>query len=193
MAPESPGSSKKGYSMIILMGLAGAGKGTQAKMLVEKYGYSLISTGDLLRTYASDEQKQRMLQGVLLRDDEIYDMIGKALDAVPDTSKCIIDGTPRSIPQADWLLAQAAQGRFTIDAVVHLEISEDVVRRRLLDRARPDDTDAGISKRFEEYHRATQPILEYLAQKGIPVYNVDGDQAPEAVHADIVANISPEQ
>lgn len=173
--------------MIILMGLAGAGKGTQAKMLVEENGYSLISTGDLLREYATEDQKRRMHQGVLLEDAEIYEMIGKALDRVPDLTKCLIDGTPRSVPQADWLLEQVEAGRFTIDAVLHLEIAEDVVRQRLLERGRTDDTEESIAKRFAEYHRATEPILDYLKNKGIPVFRINGDQAPEAVHADIVA------
>ncbi len=172
--------------MIVIMGLAGAGKGTQAKMLVEENNYSLISTGDLLRQYATDDQKQRMHQGILLRDDEIYEMIGKALAEVPDLKKCLIDGTPRSIPQADWLLEQVQAGRFTIDAVLHLEIAESVVRARLLQRGRTDDTEDSISKRFAEYHRATEPILGYLSSKGVPVFRINGDQSPEAVHADIV-------
>ncbi len=168
------------------MGLAGAGKGTQAKLLVEKDGYALVSTGDVLRSLASDDQKKRMLSGVLLSDDEIFDLIGKAIQQVPDPKKCLIDGTPRSIPQADWLLDQAKKQGFSIDAVLHLEIKEEVVRRRLLQRGRTDDTDASITKRFQEYYRATQPLLNYLKQKNIPVYSINGDQTEAAVHQDIV-------
>lgn len=172
--------------MILIMGLAGAGKGTQAKMLVDKNNYSLISTGDLLRQYATEDQKRRMREGVLLRDEEIYEMIGRALQMVPDLKKCLIDGTPRSIPQAEWLLEQVKAGRFTIDAVLHLEIPEEVVRKRLLERGRTDDTDAGITKRFEEYHRGTEPLLGFLQQQGIPLYRINGDQAPDSVHEDII-------
>ena len=175
--------------MIIIMGLAGAGKGTQAKMLVEKDGYSLISTGDLLRTYATEDQKRRMHEGVLLEDSEIFAMIREALKTVPDLSKCLIDGTPRSIPQADWLLKQVDAGRFTIDGVIHLEINEAVVRKRLLARGRTDDTEDSITRRFQEYHRATEPLLDYLSQKNIPIYRIQGDQAPDAVHADIVKSL----
>lgn len=173
--------------MIIIMGLAGAGKGTQAKLLVDKDGYALVSTGDVLRSFASEDQKKRMLSGVLLSDEEIFDLIGKAIREVPDLKKCLIDGTPRSIPQADWLLEQADKQGFTIDAVLHLEIKEDVVRKRLLERGRTDDTEASITKRFQEYYRATQPLLDYLKQKNIPVYSINGDQTEEAVHHDIVA------
>lgn len=172
--------------MIIIMGLAGAGKGTQAKMLVEDEGYSLISTGDLLRTYASADQKERMAAGVLLKDEEIFEMIGRAMKEIPDLKKCLIDGTPRSIPQADWLLGKAKEEGFTVDAVVHLEISEEVVRKRLLGRGRTDDTDEIITKRFQEYYRATQPLLDYLKDKGLKVFSINGDQSVDKVHSDIV-------
>jgi len=143
-----------------------------------------------LRTYATDDQRSRMLDGFLLRDEEIYEMIGRALEAVPDREKCIIDGTPRSIPQADWLLDQVEQGKFTIDAVVHLSVDESVVRRRLISRGRSDDTDAGISKRLQEYYRSTQPILDYLESKKIPIYHINGDQEPTAVHEDILRTLT---
>lgn len=168
------------------MGLAGAGKGTQAKMLVEREGYSLISTGDLLRAYATEDQQRRMLAGELLEDDEIFAMIGQALKKVSDLQKCLLDGTPRTIPQADWLMDQAKQGHFDITAIIHFSIDEAVVRQRLLDRGRTDDTPAGIDKRFEEYRNATLPILKYFKDKNIPVYDVNGDQDPEAVYEDVV-------
>lgn len=172
------------------MGIAGAGKGTQAKMLVEKNGYSLVSTGDLLRAYATEDQHRRMLTGELLRDDEIYAMIGEALKKVPDLQHCVMDGTPRSIPQADWLLDQVKQGRFAISAVIHIAVKEEVVRDRLLGRGRSDDTDAGITKRFEEYRNNTLPIMDYLKERGLPVFEVDGDQDPDTVHEAILHCIS---
>jgi adenylate kinase len=175
--------------MIILMGIAGAGKGTQAKMLVEKNGYSLVSTGDLLRTYATEDQHRRMLSGELLRDEEIYDMIGKALKKVPDLQHCVLDGTPRSIPQADWLLDQVSKGHFKVTAVIHISVDEGVVRRRLLGRGRSDDTDAGIAKRFEEYRNNTLPILAHFKERDIPVFEVNGDQDPSTVHDEIVSCI----
>lgn len=89
--------------MIILMGIAGAGKGTQAKMLVDRDNYSIVATGDTFRKFATEEQRSRMLQGLLLQDEDIYEMLTKAFDAVPDLEKCILDGAPRSITQADWL------------------------------------------------------------------------------------------
>lgn len=175
--------------MIVLMGIAGAGKGTQAKMLVDRDNYSLVSTGDLLRTYASEDQHRRMLAGILLRDDEIFSMIGKALDKVPDLNKCVLDGTPRSIAQADWLLEQVKEGHFEIRAVVHIAVDENIVRQRLIGRGRSDDTEAGIAKRFEEYRSNTLPILDYLKGHGIKVCEVDGNQAPDQVHQAVLGCI----
>jgi adenylate kinase len=171
------------------MGLAGAGKGTQANLLVERQGYALISTGDLLRQYATDEQKQRMQAGILLEDQEIFGMISQALDKVPDLSRCLIDGTPRSIPQADWLLQEADQRQAALEAVIHLDIPEAVVRQRLLARGRLDDTEAAITKRFQEYHRSTEPLLQHLAAKGVPIRRINGDQPAENVYSDIVQSL----
>ncbi len=178
--------------MIIMMGLAGAGKGTQAQMLVDKNNYSLISTGEMLRTFATEDQKKRMHEGVLLRDDEIFTMIGEAIKTVTDLKKCILDGTPRSIPQAEWLVSQAAHGKFSLDAVIHLGIDEAVVRKRLLARARTDDTESSITKRFEEYHRATEPLLDYLEQQGVAVHHINGDQPTGTVHQDILKALQME-
>jgi adenylate kinase len=127
-----------------------------------------------------------MLTGVLLEDDEIYSLIKEAIDRVTDQKKCLLDGTPRSIPQAQWLMQQVERGSLTIDAVLHLEVNEAVVRGRLLSRGRPDDTEEGITKRFEEYRRATLPIVEYFKQKKVPVFPINADQPAEAVHHDIV-------
>lgn len=165
------------------MGIAGAGKGTQAKMLVDRDGYSIVATGDTFRKFATEEQRSRMLQGLLLQDEDIYEMLNKAFDTVSDLEKCILDGAPRSIPQADWLLRQS---RLDIKAVVHINVDEDVVRRRLLSRARSDDTESGISKRFEEYRNNTLPILKHLKARGIKVFEVDGNQEPNKVHQEIL-------
>lgn len=171
--------------MIILMGIVGAGKGTQAKLLADHSGYEPISTGELLRKYASEDQHRRMLAGELLGDEEIIAMVDKVLDEVKDPSRCMLDGFPRSVRQTEWLLGEFEKGRFDLTAFLHLIVSEEVVRERMLNRGRPDDTPETITKRFQEYHTVTEPVLEYLKQRGTKVYDVDGDQEPEAVHQDV--------
>lgn len=171
--------------MIILMGIVGAGKGTQAKLLADHTGYEPISTGELLRKYATEDQHRRMLAGELLGDEEIIAMVDKVLDEVEDPSKCMLDGFPRSVSQTEWLLEQLEQGRFELTAFIHLIVSEEVVRERMMHRGRPDDTPETITKRFLEYHTVTEPVLAYLEQRDVKVYDVDGDQEPEAVHQDV--------
>ncbi len=175
--------------MIILMGIVGAGKGTQAQMLAEHSGFQAISTGDLLRKYATEEQHRRMLAGELLDDDEIIDMVDQVLTNAKDPAKCLLDGFPRSVKQTQWLLDQIKSGRFKLTEIIHLIVSEEVVRKRMLARGRPDDTEQTISRRFQEYHNITEPILEYMEQQNIKVVDIDGDQEPEAVHRDVVRAI----
>lgn len=179
--------------MIILMGLAGAGKGTQAKMLSEdKFGWTAISTGDLLRAFATEDQKHRMLAGDLISDDEIIDMVDRRLHELPRLDKVLFDGFPRSAKQAEWVLQQVAAGRMPKPIVLHMYIDEAVVRTRLIERARADDTEEGINRRFEEYRNATEPVIEYLEENGINVHEIDADQTPENVHADIVKCLNPQ-
>ncbi|HUC89919.1 MAG TPA: nucleoside monophosphate kinase [Patescibacteria group bacterium] len=175
--------------MIILMGIVGAGKGTQAQMLADHSGFKAISTGDLLRKYATEEQHRRMLAGELLDDDEIIEMVDKVLTNEEDPAKCLLDGFPRSVKQTKWLMEQIRLGRFKLTEILHLIVSEDIVRKRMLARGRPDDTEETIAKRFQEYHSITEPILEYMEQQKIKVVDIDGDQEPEAVHRDVVRAI----
>ncbi|MES2970945.1 MAG: nucleoside monophosphate kinase [Patescibacteria group bacterium] len=172
--------------MILLMGIAGAGKGTQSKLLSDKDGFNIVSTGDLLRVYGSDNQHRRMHKGEILGDQEVTDLLERALSEIPDQNNVILDGYPRRISQAQWLLDQQKEGRFQISCVIHLVASHEAVRARLLERSRPDDHDDGIEQRFSEYERDTVPILDYLAGAGVKVNEVNAEQPVESVHAEIV-------
>lgn len=172
--------------MILLMGIAGSGKGTQGKLLAEKEGFHVISTGDLLREFGSEAQHARMLKGEILGDEEVTDLLDQALSKLPDQNNVILDGYPRRISQADWLLDQQKKGRFTVETVVHLMASREAVKGRLQQRGRVDDHDAGIEQRFSEYERDTVPILTHLAEAGVPVKAVDGERSVDEVHADII-------
>src|SRR5438132_766473 len=119
--------------MILLMGIAGSGKGTQSKLLAEKDGFDVISTGELLRLYGSDDQHARMLKGEILEDAEVTALLDQALLKVSDQNNIILDGYPRRISQAKWLLDQQKDGRFVIASVVHLVASKAAVRARLLE------------------------------------------------------------
>lgn len=173
--------------MILLMGIAGSGKGTQGKLLAQARGYHVLSTGDLLRSYGSEEQHARMHRGELISDEEVTDLLDQALSNLDDQNKTILDGYPRSVAQSKWLLAQAAAGRFEVQFVLHLEASREAVKARIQNRARADDHEKAIEARFNEYEQATVPILDYYRHHDIEVIEVNGEQPIETVHQEILA------
>lgn len=173
--------------MILLMGIAGSGKGTQGKLLAATQGYHVLSTGELLRSYGSEEQIARIQTGQLTSDEEVTALLDTALINLEDQNKTILDGYPRSVTQSKWLLGQAASGRFTIQYVLHLQASRAAVKARMQTRARADDHDDAIEFRFNEYEQTTVPILAYYREHGIEVIEVNGEQPIEDVHTQIIA------
>lgn len=173
--------------MIVLMGVAGAGKSMQGRLLSDEMGYAWVSTGEILRVLITGKRRQEMLQGKLLHDYEVIEILDKIFDLVDVRQQFILDGFPRTVPQADWLMSQSDKERFSLDAVVHLAANEEVVRKRLMSRGRIDDNDDAIKERFTEYQSVTLPILEHFEKEGVPVYTVDASQTPKEVHDQIVA------
>lgn len=175
--------------MIILMGVAGAGKSMQGRLFADEYGFAWVSTGELLRVLVTGKRRHEMLEGKLLSDEEMTNILDKVFELVDTTEEFVIDGFPRTIPQAEWLMEQAAHGRFDVAAVFNLVASHDIVRERLRARGRMDDTDSAIALRFEEYERVTLPIVDIFKQHGIPVYDVDASREPQEVHDELVAHV----
>jgi adenylate kinase len=179
--------------MILLMGIAGSGKGTQGKMLADKYSLHLISMGDVLRMYVTGDQRQRMLAGDLLDDTEIIAIVDKVLSSIPDNETVLLDGFPRTIPQAEWLIKQVEAERFRLDVAFHLQASREAVKERLIGRARIDDTDSAIEARFNEYERSTMPLLEWLTRHSIKVINVNAERSVEEVNKDLAHYLEDSQ
>jgi adenylate kinase len=172
--------------MILLMGIAGSGKGTQGKMLSDQHQFHLISMGDVLRMYITGKQRQRMLKGELLDDSEIIDIVDKLLSTIPSSEEVILDGFPRTIPQAEWLVDQVKAGRFKLSVALHLVASREAVKERLLKRARIDDIEDSIEARFDEYERSTLPLIEQLEKNGVKVINVNAQRPVEEVNKELV-------
>jgi adenylate kinase len=172
--------------MIILMGVAGSGKSMQGRLLADEYGYAWISTGEILRVLITGKRRHEMLRGKLLSDEEVINVMDKVLDLIDTKQQFVLDGFPRSVVQADWLVEQTKKNRFVLTAVVHLRASEEVVRKRLMHRGRVDDNEAAIAERLKEYQSVTVPIIEHFKQDGIPVYDIEAAQDPHAVHAQIL-------
>jgi len=176
--------------MILLMGVAGSGKSTQGHQLADEYGYAYVSTGEIFRVLITGRRRNEMLEGKLLSDGEVIKVIDKVLELIDTKEQFILDGFPRTKPQVDWLLDQVESGRFVLPTVVNLEISEQVVRKRLQKRGRLDDSEEAISHRFEQYQEVTRPILDYMKEKHITIYDIDANAEPQAVHERILQVIT---
>jgi adenylate kinase len=167
------------------MGMPGSGKGTQGKILADRHGFHLISMGELVRLYVTGERRKQMLAGTLLDDTEIIAIIDKVLLSIKDDENCILDGFPRTIPQAEWLLEQVKQGRFTLTKVFQLVASREAVVNRLSHRGRMDDDQNVITERLKEYDRLTQPLINWFDKNDVAVIDVNAEREVEAVNDDL--------
>lgn len=138
----------------------------------------------------SGERRKDMLAGKLLDDKEIIALVQRIFNVVDTKHEFILDGFPRTVAQADWLLNQVKHGQLKISAVVHLKATEDAVRQRLLKRGRQDDTSSAIKERFTEYSETILPILEHFKQAGIAVHDINAEQSVDTVQNDIRAAIA---
>jgi len=161
---------------IVLFGPPGSGKGTQAKILAEKYGFQHISTGDLLRSEVGNETplgveaKTYMDKGNLVPDSVVIGMIGNLLDKKADKVKgFIFDGFPRTVAQAEALDSLLIKKSFQIDKVISLHVDEEELVRRLIERGkisgRSDDNEASIRNRLVVYGDSTAPVADYYADQ----------------------------
>lgn len=173
--------------MIIFMGVAGSGKSVQGRLLADDLGLPWLSTGEFLRMLIAGERRKEMLAGKLLEDEEITGLVQKIFSLIDTKQEFVLDGFPRTTKQADWLLNQVKHGQLKITAVIHLIASEEVVRERLLERGRQDDSHDAITERFKEYHQTVLPILKHFQESGIKVYSVDTERTVPEIHASIKA------
>lgn len=168
--------------MIIFMGVAGSGKSMQGRLLADELGLPWLSTGEFLRMLIAGDRRHEMLAGKLLDDQEIIALVQRIFSIIDAEEEFVLDGFPRTVPQADWLLGQVKHGQLDITAVVHLTASEETVKERLLSRGRPDDYHEAIAERFKEYRESILPILEQFKAAGVQVHTVNGEQPVETVH-----------
>lgn len=168
--------------MIIIMGVAGAGKSVQGRWLADELGLPWLSTGEFLRMLVTGKRRQEMLAGKLLNDSEMISLADKIFHMINVNEEFILDGFPRTKEQADWLIAQHKAGLIKITNVIHIEADQEVVAERLMSRGRLDDTKEAINSRFAEYKSVTLPIMKDFESHGIEVHHVDGQGEPEAVH-----------
>lgn len=181
---------------LILLGPPGAGKGTQAKILVEAYGIPQLSTGDILRaaiaaqTPLGLEAKAIMDRGDLVSDTIVNGIVSERIDAQDCKPGFILDGFPRTIAQAEALDGMLASKGIKLDAVIELTADADELVRRVIQRSkdsnRPDDNPEVIRKRLDVYQTSTAPLVDYYSRQGL-VKTVDGMEPVETVTTAIKA------
>lgn len=175
--------------MIILVGVAGSGKSTQSKMLSDSSSLQQLSIGELLRSKITGDRRQEMLAGKILDNDEVIGYLAEELELRGDDPELILDGFPRSVGQAQWLIDQVENGKLHVTAVVHLSLDVKSAKLRLLDRGRMDDHEPAIGERFKEYEQTIKPILKTLQDDGIPVVNIHAELGEQEVHDEIMQRL----
>jgi len=180
---------------LLLIGAPGAGKGTQAGLLAERFGITHISSGDLLRQHVKDQTslgqkiKSYLDRGDLVPDGAVMDMLRKPVVAAAQAGGYVLDGFPRTVEQAMASFPTAHALGVQVQAAVHLDVARTELVRRLLARGRgSEDTESIIEHRLRVYLDKTVPLLEYYADREW-LFTVDGSQSPDAVHEDIVVGL----
>lgn len=173
--------------MIILMGVAGSGKSMQGRLFADDNGYAWISTGELFRVLVTGERRKQMLEGKLLSDNEVIELVDRSLNLIDMDQEFVVDGFPRTQVQAEWLMQQVKSGRTKLTAIFNLNASPEVVKQRLLGRGRQDDTEEAIAQRFVEHETMTKPILVYLRSANVPVYDIEAEGDPITIHDNLMA------
>lgn len=199
---------------IILLGPPASGKGTQAAILCERLGVPKISTGDMLRaakaagTPLGKEAERYMSAGKLVPDSVVIGLVGERLDAEDAKKGFILDGFPRTVPQADALKTLLESRGEPLDAVLQIDVQRELlVERATLRRTdkrtgqiyhlkysppppdaelehRADDREETVTKRLDEYDAMTAALLPYYEQAGL-LHRVDGVGKPQEVTARI--------
>jgi adenylate kinase len=173
---------------MVLLGPPGAGKGTQAQVLAERLGIPAISTGEMLRAAVLEgSELGRKVQGIMtsgaLVDDATMAEVVRGRLAKADACKgFLLDGYPRTLPQAETLEAILREEGCDLDGVLLVDVPEDELVRRALARRREDDKEEVIRERLRVYREKTAPLIGYYRKRGL-LREIDGDRPIEEVTA----------
>ena len=191
---------------IILLGPPGSGKGTQAQLMVQRYGIVQLSTGEMLRaavaagTPVGLKAKEIMASGGLVPDDVVVGIISDRIDQPDAKNGFILDGFPRTVPQAEALDALLKHKHLKLDAVIELRVNESALLSRVETRVaqmrergeevRLDDTPEVLTKRLASYRSQTEPLIHYYSERR-KLSTIDGmmaiDEVTRAIHRQLAA------
>ena len=163
---------------VLIVGPQGAGKGTQAALLCDNLKIPHISTGDIFRanvtagTELGVLAKKYMDAGDLVPDEVTSAMVKARLEESDVDGGFLLDGFPRTVPQAQWLGGVLHENEHDLDAVLLLDAPDEVLMERMLARGRADDTTEAISRRLALYHSETTPLLEHYANVLVAINGV---------------------
>jgi adenylate kinase len=182
---------------LILLGPPGVGKGTQAKILIEAYGIPQLSTGDILRSAIANKTalglaaKEIMDRGDLVSDAVVNGIVSERLDQADCKPGFVLDGFPRTIPQAQALDGMLKEKGIALDAVIEITADPEVLIGRIANRAkestggaRADDNVEVVRNRLNVYRELTAPLVEYYRAQGL-LKSIDGTAPIEDVTAAI--------
>lgn len=170
--------------MILIMGLPGAGKSVQSQLIQDRLGLQWLSTGELFRKTDDVDIRATMERGELISDEQTSRMVGDHLKTIGYDQTFLLDGFPRTVSQAKWLLEHADEINKHIRCVLFLTVDEEVAARRLSDRGRGDDSEAARIKRNQEAQKV-QPTLEYLRNAGVEIVEIDANGTVDEIFANI--------
>jgi adenylate kinase len=175
--------------VIIFFGPAGAGKSVQGQILSARHGWRWLSAGQLLRDTHDAKLIHEMQTGSLIDEDRVNGIMMGALQNAQDLDHVILDGFPRKLTQANWLIDTQPEHEHSIDLVIILEVPKAEILRRLKIRGRVDDTPDAIEQRLRIYRSEIYPILDYFNDQHIPITHIDGTGTVGQVHDRIEAEL----
>ena len=174
---------------LILLGPPGCGKGTQSQRLTEKYGIVQLSTGDMLRAAVKAETpvglkaRDIMARGELVPDEVVVSIVAERIEQPDAKNGFILDGFPRTVPQAQALDQMLKNKGIALDAAIQLKVDEGILHQRITKRVadmqargetiRPDDNPEALEKRVHAYRVQTAPLVSYYSDHGL-LRAVDG-------------------
>lgn len=173
---------------IIFIGAPGSGKGTQAELIKRDFNISHISTGDMFRENISNNTelgktaKSFMDKGELVPDEITIKMLNERISADDCKKGFMLDGYPRTVEQAKALDEMLKKLNIKLSAIIHLHTSDEIIIKRLLNRARADDNEATIKNRLQVFKNQSEPVLDYY-KSSVKIIKVKSVGNPDDVHA----------